>query len=207
MAKTAIARYDVATHWLPAICPKHGLPADRRVTRRYSSELPMWMNVVLGVSFLLFLYAFGVFLIVAAICALIHLSTRTTDEVTLPACGSCDRRRRLVLHIRIGSGVSALVLLVAAAGLSSGGLMVLAVVVAIVWLFLMTSLLHPVHMATGYIDQQWLWLRNVHPEFARSLRPNPAWQSPQWTPPAHGAYQPQYAAPPTGRTPPAQPGR
>jgi hypothetical protein len=179
VADVAIARYDVATGWLPAVCPKHGVPADRATKRKYYGVTPAWVYFTILLGLLPF--------------ALIQMSVRKSDDVTLPACGSCHEAKRRLLFIRIGTPLAGVVIFVLGAVLGSGGLAALSLLFVIAALLSISSLADPLTGVGGTIDDHWLRLRGVHDAFVAALRPNPAWQpqGPQLFP-----AQPQYAAAP-----------
>jgi hypothetical protein len=162
MADVAIARYDATTGWLPPICPKHGVRADRVITRKFSTPTPAWV--------FLFLLLGVLPLIIAAACV------RKSDVVTMPGCHECDVAGRTRLQIRWGTGIAALVAFVAACVTASPWLFLVAFVVVVAWLLALSSTLNSLGAVTGTLDGPWLRLKGVHPAFVAALRPNPAWQ-------------------------------
>jgi hypothetical protein len=168
MADVAIARYDANTGWLPPVCPKHGRPADRAIQRKFSTPTPGWVFALLLISWI-------VVLIAAAV-------NQKSDTLAMPGCFECSNAARTRLWIRCGTGLAALLAIVAAVVTGSGGLIALSILLGLIWLLALSSLVESIGQVTGKLDGPWLRLKGVHPAFVAALRPNPAWQQVHYQP-------------------------
>ncbi|MEP7055180.1 MAG: hypothetical protein ABI912_08015 [Actinomycetota bacterium] len=163
MPDVAIARYDANTGWLPPVCPKHGRPADRPVSRKFYTPTPWWVYPFILLSLL--------------VAALIAAAIRKSDQIQMPGCAQCSTSARTRTQVRVGTGVVALIDLSAAVVWGSGGLFVLAIPLVLAWLLSLSSLLDALVQVSGSLDGPWLKLKGVHPAFIAALRPNPAWNA------------------------------
>lgn len=172
-----LARYDVRTGWLPQICPRHGAPATGTRKQKFSSKTPSWV-------FLLVLVALLLAMIVASCIA-------KTESAAVPTCDQCDGDRRQVRLLRYVSGPVSLALLTGAAAAASAVLALTGTLVLIIWLLSLSTAAAGMYSVRGHVvDDHWLDLRDVHPDFVAAIRPNPAWAFAQ---PAYG-HVPQPAA-------------
>lgn len=168
---------------MPSVCPRHGLPATGTRTQRFTSPTPAWVMPLIVLSLL--------------IGALIASALAKNEDVQIPTCGECDGDRVRVRFIRLGLGLGGLALLVAGAVVPSAALGWVGVLLLVVWMFAVTTIIEPLYAIRGrVVDDSWLDLRAVHPNFVAALRPNPAWAAPAapgYVPAAAYAQPPGYA--------------
>lgn len=157
-----LARYDVRTGWLPQICPRHGAPATGSRMHRFSSPPPAWVWLLIVVSLL--------------IAALIADSMAKKERAQIPTCGQCNTDRTRVRLARVALGFGGVGLFIFAVAADAGGLALLSCLFVLLWLLSLSTLVEPLYMVRGQVvDDTWLDLREVHPNFIAAIRPNPAW--------------------------------
>jgi hypothetical protein len=157
-----LARYDVRTGWLPQICPRHGVPATSLRKQRFSSRTPPWVLLI--------------FFVAPLICLIVAVCLTKTERTKMPTCPACDADFRQVRLLRVTSGLVGLALLVGAAAASSIALLLTGGLVLLIWLLSLSSSTAALYGVTGrVVDDHWLDVRGVHPNFVAAIRPNPAW--------------------------------
>ena len=180
-----LARYDVRTGWLPPVCPRHGTPTTDRRKQKFSSKTPPWLHALALVLFL------TLSLIGLLIVAIVGNSVTKTERAAMPTCEQCRADRTPVRLLRVISGLAGFALLVGAAVASSVVLVLTGSLVLLIWVASLTSTAEGLYAIRGrVVDDHWLDLRDVHPNFVAAIRPNPAWM---FVPAAYGyVHQPAH---------------
>jgi hypothetical protein len=163
-----LARYDVRTGWLPQICPRHGAPATGSRKQKFYEPTPMWVFILLVLG-LLFILGLLIGLVVA-------LAITKSEQAQMPTCRQCDADRTQVRLLRVVSGLVGVALLTGSAVAGSVVLLLTGCLVLLIWLVSLSSSAQAMYAVRGrLVDDTWLDLRGVHPDFAAAIRPNPAW--------------------------------
>jgi len=145
-----------AQGYLPRVCARHGQPSSATRKRKFYSQTPPWLYLLLLGSVLLFL--------------IVVLATRKTVEGSLPECARCSSERRRFLWSVLAAWFASLGLFIGAGFTASLALVVLggaAIVAAAVWSCIGDRL-----RARGWLtkDEVWLDLRGVDASFANQIR-------------------------------------